>query len=423
MWVNWWGGQQCRPRRTDRPLDEAGVVAAVRRAAERGHTLRPVGSGLSDSALALTDEVHVDCSALTGIVAITSDTVRARAGATIGSVQEALAQRGRALATVPHAPGATIAGAIATGTHGGGAAIGSLSEQVVAMRFVDGTGRVRSVSEDDPPWAPHADAALDALRTGLGALGIVTEVELRTVPAEVVEAREEAVGAEEALAGGGPLDAHPFATVDVHLPTREALLRWAGPAAGEPEPAPGGPVEALGRAVTRLGHTASAQWSAQRSRPAPRWEGTVTGTAHELLPDPHPLRGGFTEWALPREALAAAVRELGAATAARDLEIRRPVEVRTGPAETGWLHPAHGRATGWIMVRAHRGDDHDPLFRLVGSVLEGMGGRPHWAGRHPWTAADMKLAYPTLPEFLAVRDRLDPDRLFGGPHLEALLGP
>ncbi|GAA2869469.1 D-arabinono-1,4-lactone oxidase [Pseudonocardia halophobica] len=418
MWVNWWGGQQCRPRRTDRPLDEAGVVAAVRRAAERGLTVRPLGSGRSDSTLTLTNDVHVDCSALTGVAAITSDTVRARAGATLASVQAALAPRGRALAPVAHAPLATVAGAIATGTHGGGAGIGSLSDQVVGMRFVDGTGRVRKAGENGDV------GELDAVRTGLGALGVVTEVELRTVPATEVEAHEEPVVAEEALAVDGPLDAHRFAAVELHLPSGEALLRWAGPVVDrEPEAVPGGPVEALGRVVTRLGHTASAQWSAQRSRPAPRWEGVVTGPPHELLPDPHPVRGGFTEWALPREALADAIRALGAATTARDQEIRRPVEVRTGPAETGWLHPAHGRATAWITVRTHRGDDHGPLFRLVGSVLEGMGGRPHWGGRHDWTAADVAVAYPALPDFLAVRDRLDPDRLFNGDHLEALLGP
>ncbi|GAA4687759.1 D-arabinono-1,4-lactone oxidase [Pseudonocardia yuanmonensis] len=416
MWVNWWGGQQCRPRRTDRPLDEAGVVAALRRAGERGQTVRPLGSGWSDSTLTLTNDVHVDCSALTGIVAVTSDTVRARAGATLASVQAALAERGRALATVTHGPGATVAGAVATGTHGSGATIGSLSDQVVGMRFVDGTGRLRKVAAGEPE--------LEALRTHLGALGVVTEVELRTVPAGQVEAHEEAVGAEEVLEVGGPLDEHRFAAVELHLPSGEALLRWAGPVVDpDPEPASTGPVEALGRVVTRLGHTASAQWSAQRSRPVPRWEGVVTGSPHDLLPDPHPGRGGVTEWALPREALAGAIRELGAATAARDREVRRPVEVRTGPAETGWLHPAHGRATAWVTVRTQRGDDHGPLFRLVGSVLEGMGGRPHWAGRHDWTAADVALAYPELPQFVAVRDRLDPDRLFGGDHLEALLGP
>jgi L-gulonolactone oxidase len=76
MWTNWSGGQQSRPRSTDRPLDEAGVVAAVLRAAERGQRIRPVGSRWSWSPLAVTDEVQLDASALTGVVAVGSDVGR-----------------------------------------------------------------------------------------------------------------------------------------------------------------------------------------------------------------------------------------------------------------------------------------------------------------------------------------------------------
>jgi len=389
------------------------VSAAVRRAAERGLTVRPVGSGRSDSDLVLTGDVHLDCSALTGIVAVGADTVRVRAGATIASVQEVLAGHGRMLPLVTHAPAATVAGAVATGTHGGSPVWGSLSAQVTGARLVDGGGKLRTAEEAD----------LDGIRVALGALGVLTEVTLRTVPAAEVEVHEEPARPDtDVLAPGGPLDAHPWTALDLHVPSGEGLLRWAGPPVDhEPEPAGGGPVEALGRVATRLGHAASAQWSAQRSRPAPRFDGVVTGLPYALLRDPHPARTEFAEWALPREALDAALRELGAATASRELEIRRPVEVRTGPAETGWLHPAHGRPTAWIAVRATRGDDSGRLFRLIGSVLEGMGGRPHWGGRHDWTAADVAVAYPRLPDYLALRDRLDPDRRFAGDHLDALL--
>jgi L-gulono-1,4-lactone dehydrogenase len=413
MWGNWSGGQQCRPQRTDRPLDEAGVVAAVRRAAERGHTVRPVGSGWSDSALVLTGDVHLDCSALTGIVSVGAESVRVRAGASISSVQAALAAHGRMLPLVTHAPAATVAGAVATGTHGGSSRWGSLSAQVTGARLVDGLGRVRTAE----------DAELDGIRVGLGVLGVLTEVTLRTVPAVELEVHETPAHPDpELLAPGGPLDTSAWTAFDLHLPSGEGLLRRVDPP-GEPVPAPaGGPVEALGRVATRIGHAASAQWSAQRSRPVPRFDDATTGLPYELLRDPHPARAEFTEWAVPREALDAALRELGAATAARDVEIKRPVEIRTGPAETGWLHPAHARPTAWIAVRAVHGEAQGRLFRLVGSVLEGMGGRPHWGGRHDWTAADVALAYPRLPDFLGLRDSIDPDRRFTGDHLHALLG-
>jgi L-gulono-1,4-lactone dehydrogenase len=56
-------------------------------------------------------------------------------------------------------------------------------------------------------------------------------------------------------------------------------------------------------------------------------------------------------------------------------------------------------------------------------VLGGAGGRPHWGTRHDWTAADVDAAYPRVADFRRVRDRLDPDRRFANPHLEAVLGP
>ncbi|GAA1857017.1 D-arabinono-1,4-lactone oxidase [Pseudonocardia ailaonensis] len=390
------------------------MVAAVRRAAERGHTVRPVGSGWSDSALVLTGDVHLDCSALTGIVAVGAETVRVRAGASITSVQAALAAHGRMLPLVTHAPAATVAGAVATGTHGGSTQWGSLSALVTGSRLVDGGGRLRTAD----------DSELDGLRVGLGVLGVLTEVTLRTVPAVEGEIREEIAHAHpEVLAPGGPLDTSPWTSFELHLPSGEGLLRRVGPPLDrEPEPVGGGPVEALGRVATRIGHAASTQWSAQRSRPVPRFDEATTGLPYDLLRDPHPARAEFTEWAVPREALDTALRELGAATAAQDVEIKRPIEVRTGPAETGWLHPAHGRPTAWIAVRASRGETQGRLFRLVGSVLEGMGGRPHWGGRHDWTAADVALAYPRLTDFLALRERIDPDRRFTGDHLDALLG-
>lgn len=403
-------------------------MAAVRRAAERGTRVRPVGAGLSGSALAVTDDVHLDCSALTGIVSLDGDRVRVRAGTSLTTLLGHLAGKGRSLAVIPDVLGATVAGAVATGTHGGSAASASLSAQVAGVRLVDGSGELRRLDADS--------LELDAVRTGLGALGILTEVELRTVPLVELAVREELRPLDAVLADG-TFDAHAWTALEVHVPSGEVVVRRADPvsaddrAAANGQAAPANPVlaaasgsaEALGRVVSWL---APAPWTGSRPawRPSSRWEdGLAIGDPHLVLPDPRPARGEFTEWAVPRESLRAALRELGSAATARGLKLRRPVEVRVGPAESGWLHPAHGRATAWITVRSPRGTDHDRLFGLVAAVLEDVDGRPHWAGRHDWSAAEVYRAYPRLPDFLDVRDELDPGRRFGNDHLDALLGP
>lgn len=422
MWTNWSGGQQSRPRATDRPLDEAGVVAAVLRAADRGQRIRPVGARWSWSPLAVTDEVQLDASALTGVVGFGAERVRVRAGEKLQDLLPELSRRGLTLAALPRGDGVTVGGAVSTGTHGSGAGVGSLSSLVRAVRLVDGAGELRRIDGPD----------LDAVRTGLGALGVLTEVDLAVVPDRMLAAGEELRPLAELLDEDFP-EAHAWTELEV-FPDGHALARWADPAdegADEQErgvagravavgaavgsAAAAGSALALGRVVPRLGPALR--------RSASRWSGSTTGPAHRVLVTERPVRAEVSEWALPREALGHALRELAAATTARGVVSRMPMLVRVGAAETGWLHPAFGRATAWVAVRVRRGTDPEPLFGLVASVLGDVGGRPHWATHHDWTAPDLDAAYPRAADFRRVRDRLDPDRRFTNPHLATLLPP
>ena len=426
MWTNWSGGQQCRPSATVRPLDEAGVRAAVQRATRRGVRVRPVGAGYSFSPLAVTDDVLLDLSALTGLVRVSGDRVRVRAGTTLAGLNTALAERGLALASPLDVDAPTVAGAVATGTHGSTARIGSLSAQVTGLRMVRGTGVAMEV----------AGIELDAARTGLGALGVVTEVELAVVPELVLRATQARVPLAEVLTPDY-LDAHHWAEFSVFPYARPgsatALTRWADEVTDQPDQpsrvttvrtfverrlvraaAVGGGV-ALGRTVPRLVPTIN------RAATALTGSGSVTDLAHRVLVARPVVRWEESEWALPREALADGVRELLAALSDRELDVGFPLEVRVGPAESGWLHPAYGRATGWVAVHTATGTDPEPVSALAAEVLGAHGGRPHWGKRHPWTAEQVAGAYPKLAEFRAVRDRYDPQRVFTNPYLAALL--
>jgi L-gulonolactone oxidase len=426
MWTNWSGGQQCRPSATVRPLDEAGVRAAVQRAARRGVRVRPVGAGHSFSPLAATDDVLLDLSALTGLVRISEGPrgrVRVRAGTTLAALNVALAQRGLALATLADVDTPTVAGAVATGTHGSTSRSGSLSAQVTGMRMVQGSGAAVEVTGAD----------LDAARTGLGALGVVTEVELAVRPELVLRASQARLPLAEVLTPDY-LDAHRWAEFSVFPYTEDALARWADEVTEQPDPpsrvntvrtfverrvvraaAVGGGV-ALGRTVPRLVPTIN------RAATVLTGSGSVTDLAHRVLVARPVVRWEESEWALPREALADAVRELLTAISERELDVGFPLEVRVGPSESGWLHPAYGRATGWVAVHTATGTDPGPLFELTAEVLGAHGGRPHWGKLHPWTAERIAAAYPKLPDFLAVRDRYDPERVFTNPYLATLLG-
>ncbi|HEY2203346.1 MAG TPA: D-arabinono-1,4-lactone oxidase [Pseudonocardia sp.] len=422
MWTNWSGGQQCSPRATVRPLDEAGVRAAVRRAADRGLRVRPVGTGHSFSPLAVTDDILLDLSAMTGVVHLAEDRVRVRAGTTLAALNAELAERDLALATLTDIDAPTVAGAVATGTHGSSPATGSLSAQVTGMRMVTGDGTAVDVGP----------AEMDAARLGLGVLGVVTEVELAVVPEFVLRATQARVPLDEALADDF-LDAHRWVEFSVFPYTEDALARWADEVPDEPDQprsavrtfverrvvraaAVGGGV-ALGRTMPKLVPRIN------RVATALTGSGSVTDLAHRVLVAQPVVRWEESEWAVPRDGLVDGVRELLAAIVDRGLDVGFPLEVRVGPAESGWLHPAHGRATGWVAVHTATGADHEPLFELTAEVLGAHGGRPHWAKWHPWTRDRLAEAYPRLADFQAVRDRHDPGRRFTNPYLVDLLGP
>ncbi len=408
---------------TVRPLDEAGVRAAVRRAAESGTRVRPVGAGHSYSPLAVTDEVALELSALTGVVACDGERIRVRAGTTLAQLHAELAGRDLSLACAADIDTPTVAGAVATGMHGSHPAVGSLSAQVTGMRLVDGTGTAVEVGA----------AGLDAARTALGAIGVVTEVELAVRPWYSLRLTQARAPLDEALSPEF-LDGHAWSEFWVFPYTGEALTRFGDEVDEQPMPsraqtawslerrlvrsaAVGGGL-ALGRTMPRLVPTIN--------RAAIRFSGSaalaeVTDLAHRALLAPPVVRWEESEWALPRAALADGVRDLLAAITADGLDVGFPLEVRVGPAETGWLHPAYGRDTGWVAVHTAAGADPEPLSRLAAAVLGAHGGRPNWAKRHPWTHAEVAAAYPRLADFATVRAGYDPNRVFASPYLDAVL--
>ena len=158
---------------------------------------------------------------------------------------------------------------------------------------------------------------------------------------------------------------------------------------------------------------------------APRFFGerTYADAAHRVLANRRRVRFREGEFAVPAEALTRVVEELLEWFDRPGNEIGFPLEVRVGPAETPWLSTAYGRDTAWIAVQTHVRQDIGPYLAETQRIVARYGGRPHWGKLHTLTAAELAPLYPRFADFLAVRDKVDPDRLFGNAYLERVLGP
>ena len=202
-WTNWSGGVTAHPQRLVAPTSEETLVETVRGAARDGLGLRVAGAGHSFTPLCATDGVLVSLDDFQGVIAADAGTGSATAwgGTRISALGAPLLEAGLALANQGDIDTQALAGAIATGTHGTGATLGSLSTQVVGLRLVLADGDMLDCAPDQEP------TVFDAARLALGTLGVVARVTLRVLPAYRLHERTWVASVEETLATFAPLSA------------------------------------------------------------------------------------------------------------------------------------------------------------------------------------------------------------------------
>jgi len=76
----------------------------------------------------------------------------------------------------------------------------------------------------------------------------------------------------------------------------------------------------------------------------------------------------------------------------------------------------------YIAIHVYHKSDHREYFRDVEALMTAVAGRPHWGKIHTRDASYLRGAYPRFADFVAVRDKLDPDRRFGNEYLTRVLG-
>lgn len=428
MWRNWSRELTCAPRELLRPASTPQVVTAVRYAAEHGRRIRPVGAGHSFSALAVTDEAMLDLSAMDALLDVDRDAglVRVQAGIRLGALAEALLGHGLAPENLGDIDVQTLAGAISTGTHGTGAMLGNLSSQVVGLRLVDGCGEVHDLDEGDTE-------VLRAARVGLGALGVVTEVTLRVLPAYTLRGHDRVEPLDEVLATFDERSArHRHLDVYVFPYSRNALTRTNDVVDGPARPPSRArrwfedrllTTYAFG-AVTRLGRAVPAaipslnRVTSRLAGAAPRID-----AAHRIFASARDVRFTEMELAVPREHGVALVRDILGFITSERLPVSFPIEVRSVASDDALLSPAAGRDSVYIAVHNAVGLPVADYLAGVWALAQRYAPRPHWGKRHPATADDLAPRYPGWGSFRAVRARMDPDGRFRNSHLDEVLGP
>jgi L-gulono-1,4-lactone dehydrogenase len=426
---NWAGNQRCVPTAVHEPTTTDEVAAIVRRAAEAGERVKVIAGGHSFTDTAMTDGHLLSLDAMKRIIDVGGRDgldVRVQAGIRLYDLNQQLTDRGLALPNLGDIDRQSIAGATATATHGTGAGLGNISTRIVGMEIVTGDGSVRRCTETDDP------ELLRVARVSLGALGIVTEVTLRCVPAFNLHAVETIEPLVDLLADFRTL-MHSTDHVEFYwmpgsrrcqvkrntrteLPaepqSKAAYIRdkWIG------ENLAFGTVCRVGRRFPSL----APKVAKLVMFGAP--ERDLIDRSDKIFCSPRKVRFLEMEYGVPIDAVPDAIGRIHDLISTLPIKPMFPIEVRISAADDIPLSTANGRASGWIAVHQYVGVPHEAYFQGVESIMNDYNGRPHWGKLHFQTATTLAHRYPEWNTFQEWRDELDPNRTFTNAYLERVLG-
>ncbi|MGH2752077.1 MAG: D-arabinono-1,4-lactone oxidase [Actinomycetota bacterium] len=429
MWSNWTGDQTCSPAGTARPANVAEVVTAVEHARERDWTIRVAGTGHSFTGAVLTDGMLLSLDRMNKVLDVDRETglARVEAGIKLKVLNEELDREGLALPNLGDIDVQSIAGATATGTHGTGARLPNLSAAIDAAELVLADGSRLEVSRENDP-----DAWRSA-RVSVGALGVVTAMTLRVVPAFTLHAVDEPRPLQrvldqldELVDSNDHFEFYNFPHSDI------ALTRSNNRTDEEPRPRSRARawvgdellVNHLFGLVCRTGR----RWPStipRLNRLASRLAGTSErfDRSHRIFVSPRRVRFTEMEYALPRAHACEAVLAVRAAVARGGFKVPFPMEVRFAAPDDAYLSPAHGRETCYLAVHMFEQMAWQPYFRAVEKIMIRLDGRPHWGKRHFQNADSLRSRYPDWDRYARVRARLDPRGRFTNDYVGRVLGP
>ncbi|MDD9901599.1 MAG: FAD-binding protein [Alphaproteobacteria bacterium] len=421
-WKNWSGALECTPGARIAPASTEELAAALKNSTG---PVRPVGAGHSFSALVPTDGTLVSLARFSGIESHNPETLEATigGGTRLGAIGEPLKAMGQAMINMPDIDQQTLAGSIATATHGTGLGIGSLSSFVTGFELVTVGGDVLWCDKDT-----NSDI-FEAGKVSMGALGIMTKIRMQnqepyklerkawTQPVDDILSNLDTLGTDNRNVDIYFIPYSEVGAVITHnvVPDDTKVERLAEET---------NPLKDLQDAECYLGWSKALRKVALNFGLEQLEPEREVDWSHKIYPSVRNTRFNEMEYHLPYENGPAAMREILDTIYDKGLDINFPIEFRlVGEDKNAWLSPFEGREkTCSIAVHQYHDIDPTPYFSVIEPILKKHGGRPHWGKQHTMDAKELSKRYPNWDNFMRVRQQLDPEGRLLNPHLSKVLG-
>ena len=410
MAKNWSGTVEFQDEIAAAPasLDEVqSLIATSSKVRARGsaHCFNDIAdtSATSISLANMSDEIIIDKE---------TRTVRVPAGLKYGELAIALNDRGWAIHNMASLPHISVAGAIATATHGSGVGNGNLATAVVGLEIVLPDGSLKRINKGDPNFEGYV--------VGLGLTGVIINLDLAIEPTfNISQTVYRGLSRESYVAN---LDQIMSLAYSVSY-----FTTWAAAGGGEVW------------AKFRGGATAPAElfeaYPATSNRhplpglnPEPCTEQmAVSGPWHLRLPH---FKMEFTpsagdeiqsEFFVARENAPAAIAALEK-IAPQINEILWVTEIRAIAADELWMSPHYQRDSIGIHFTWKKVPAVYEMVKVVEAVLAPFEYRPHMGKVFSASPQYLASVMPRLSDFKELVKELDPSNKFGNKFTDNLLG-
>jgi len=402
--TNWAGYHEYRAT----TLHEPSTIEELQDAVAGAPQIRALGSRHSFNDLADSAEL-VSVAGLDPAIEVdpSGSTVSFSAGVLYGDLAAALEAEGFALHNMASLPHISVAGAVATGTHGSGDRNGNLATAVAGVEYVTASGELVALRRGDADFAGAV--------VSLGALGIASRITLDVEPS--FEVRQDVYEGLQWSTLLDNLDAVTSAAYSVSVFTtwagEDVGMLWLKSRADGAVP----PSELLGVPRAPEDRHPLAEMPATNTTR----QGGVPGPWNDRLPH---FKMGFTpsngeelqtEYIVPRRNAVAAI-EAVRALGERITPHLHVTELRTMAADDLWLSGAYGTdALAIHFTWKLEPDAVLPLLPLIESALAPYDARPHWGKLFDAVRPEV---YPRLGDFVALAERMDPAGKFRNEFLD-----
>lgn len=432
-WSNWAGNHSCLAENYFEPESEEQIIEVVRFAVKHQKKIRVVGSGHSFSPIAISNEILVSLKNYRKLISVTKNSITCQGGMYLHELYSVLKENKLSLANFGVINKQTVAGALATGTHGSGLMHRSLSAEIEHLRIVTASAQVLEINRNIVLNIGGKELNVwNAASISLGMLGIVTEVTLKCEPLFYLKSEECVIDFDEYIE-----------YMDDYAQRYEYFKAWWFPhtdkvylfKAHRIEERLYNEKDKLEKFTTEqkkrdaaIDALTAPMFIKSHSDPSlipginkycldyfftPR---TRIGTSFGILVHDETVPMVVSEYGLPvlDNSHRKALKEFRDVLEHSGQKVHFPVDLRYTNAESSWLSPSCNRDTFYIgmCVREYHKKEVHPSMQLFFDVMKKYNACPNWGKLSDLSKAELEKKYPRMNDFRELRNYLDANGIF-----------